>query len=179
MSEANKQSADGGEGGWFMFRGAPTPARLKRYVMGDGIVGEVFATSAKATSVVLTSRFSFNILRLISNFMLARLLAPEAFGLMAIAFAISSAIEMLSDFGLNTNVVRSERGSDPTFLRTVWLMTIARNTVLTLIIWLIALGLCSSVIASPLKALTRSPWPRGSWPVRPLKCSFAGLFRPT
>ncbi|MEM9810617.1 MAG: oligosaccharide flippase family protein [Pseudomonadota bacterium] len=161
MSEANKPSPESGSGRWTLTRGIPVPARLKRFVMGDGIVSEVFANSAKATSVVLTSRVSFNVLRLISNFIMARLLAPEAFGLMAVAFAISSAVEMLSDFGLNANVVRSERGDDPKFLRTVWLMTMARNAFLTLIIWSVALGLWLARDSLPPEstyALAIAPW---------------------
>lgn len=77
------------------------------------------------------------VLRLVSNLILTRLLVPEMFGVMVVAQVIVMGISMFSDVGLQQNVVQSERGDDPDFLNTVWLIQIARGVV----IWVLVLGL--------------------------------------
>lgn len=71
-------------------------------------------------------------LRFIGNLILTRLLAPEMFGVMAIAHVVISGIAMFSDVGLDLNIIRSKRGMDVRFLNTVWTMQIIRGLVLCL-----------------------------------------------
>jgi O-antigen/teichoic acid export membrane protein len=71
-----------------------------------------------------------------SNLLLTRLLAPEAFGVMAIAFLVLTCLAMFSDLGLNINVVQSPRGRNQTFLNTVWAIQVVRG----LVLWFVALG---------------------------------------
>jgi O-antigen/teichoic acid export membrane protein len=68
---------------------------------------------------------------------MARLLVPEMFGVMAIAMTVLAILFMLSDVGLRQNIVRSQRGDDPAFLDTAWVVQIVRG----LILWLVALVL--------------------------------------
>ena len=77
-------------------------------------------------------------MRLGSNLVMTRLLAPEMFGVIAIAVTVSMILALLSDIGLHQNIVQSKRGDDPDFLNTAWVVQILRGGVL----WLGALALC-------------------------------------
>jgi O-antigen/teichoic acid export membrane protein len=85
--------------------------------------------------------FSSQLLRLISNLILTRLLVPEAFGLVATVNTLYFALVMFSDLGVWQSVVKSERGHDPRFLGTAWLLQIMRGGVLAGIVLVLALGL--------------------------------------
>jgi len=74
-------------------------------------------------------------IRLGSNLLMTRLLAPEMFGVIAMAIMLMVILGMLSDIGLQQNIVQSPRGDDPVFLDTAWVVQIIRGAVL----WLIAL----------------------------------------
>ncbi|MDX2239769.1 MAG: oligosaccharide flippase family protein, partial [Leptolyngbyaceae cyanobacterium bins.302] len=50
------------------------------------------------------------VIRLGSNLLLSRLLFPEAFGLMALVFTFITGLHMLSDFGVQPNIIQSKRG---------------------------------------------------------------------
>ena len=66
---------------------------------------------------------------------MTRLLVPEMFGVMAIAYVVMTGLAMFSDLGLKPSVVQSRRGSDPVFLNTAWATQILRG----LLLWLLAL----------------------------------------
>ena len=74
------------------------------------------------------------VLRLASNLIMTRLLVPEMFGVMVIANMIIVGLSLFSDIGLGQNIIRSKRGSDPSFLNTVWAIQIIRG----IMIWLLA-----------------------------------------
>lgn len=95
----------------------------------------------KAGSWVLLGVIASQVIRLGSNLFLTRFLAPEAFGLMAIAFSLIAGISMLSDIGINANIVQSERGESLSFLRTAWTVQIIRGAVICLGVVLLAVVL--------------------------------------
>ena len=66
-------------------------------------------------------------LRLASNFVLWRLLYPDAFGLMAIVNVFIQGLGMFSDIGIGQSVVQHDRGEDPTFLNTIWTLQVLRG----------------------------------------------------
>ena len=76
-------------------------------------------------------------IRLGSNLLMARLLAPETFGVMTIAVTTATVLSLLSDLGIQQNIVQSRRGEDPRFLDSAWSMQILRGMAL----WLAALAL--------------------------------------
>ncbi len=82
------------------------------------------------------------VIRLGSNMIFARLLFPEAFGLMAIVNAFRTGFEMIADFGIAPSIVQSRRGEDPVFLDTAWTVQIARGVLL------FALGVAAAVPVS-------------------------------
>ena len=72
-------------------------------------------------------------LRLASNVLLARLLAPEAFGLMSVVYMLTVALALFSDMGINRSVVQSHRGADADLLDSAWSLQVLRGGGLALI----------------------------------------------
>lgn len=79
-----------------------------------------------------------NVLRLIGNIVLARLLFPEAFGLMAIVHVFIQGLWLFTDVGIGPAIVQSSRGDDPKFLDTAWTIQLCRGVVLCLVSFVIA-----------------------------------------
>ena len=78
------------------------------------------------------------ILRLLNNVILARLLAPPIFGLMAVVNAIRTGVELLSDVGILQNIVSNPRGGDPEFYNTAWTLQALRGILLAVLCLLLA-----------------------------------------
>lgn len=76
------------------------------------------------------------VLRLISNLVLTRLLAPEYFGQMALVNVFLIGVNMFSDLGLGPSVVQSERGGERRFLNTAWTLQGMRGAA----IWLLCIA---------------------------------------
>ncbi|MDF3128262.1 oligosaccharide flippase family protein [Kiritimatiellaeota bacterium B1221] len=70
------------------------------------------------------------ILRLLSNLILARLLFPEAFGLMALVNVFMQGLQMFSDVGIGPSIIQNKRGNDPQFLKTAWTIQVFRGIAL-------------------------------------------------
>ena len=81
---------------------------------------------------------SGQILRLLSNLTLWRLLYPEAFGLMALVNVFMQGLGMFSDIGIGPSIVQSDRGDDPRYLNTAWTIQVLRGGALCLAAWLLA-----------------------------------------
>jgi len=81
------------------------------------------------------------VIRLASNLIVSRLLFPEAFGLMALVFTFLSGLEMLSDLGIGPSIIQNERGEDPKFLNTAWVLSIGRS----LVLWILACAIAYPV----------------------------------
>lgn len=90
---------------------------LKRRVL------EAAVWSMGGYAIALTLRFG-------SNLLMTRLLAPEMFGVLAIAWAVLTGLAMFSDVGVRQSVVQSPRGHDPSFLNTVWTIQVIRGLVM-------------------------------------------------
>lgn len=69
-------------------------------------------------------------IRLGSNILLTRLLAPEAFGLAAMINMVNYGLIMLSDLGTGPSVVQSPHGDEPDYLNTAWTMHVMRGAAL-------------------------------------------------
>lgn len=102
----------------------PTQVSLKRRVLNAG------AWSVAGYGASQAIRFGANLL-------ITRLLAPEMFGVMAIATIVMVGLQMFSDLGLHQSIVQSRRGDDPAFLDTAWVTQIVRGFLL----WAIALAI--------------------------------------
>lgn len=95
----------------------------------------------RAAGWLVGGNISSQALRLLSNLILTRLLAPEAFGLVAAVNTLYFALVMFSDLGVWQSVVKSERGLQPAFLGTAWTVQLLRGVLLCALVLLIALGL--------------------------------------
>ncbi|MBK7875217.1 MAG: oligosaccharide flippase family protein [Planctomycetes bacterium] len=99
-------------------------------------------------------------LRLASNLVLARLLAPEHFGVMLLVNVFIQGLTMFSDIGIGPSIIHSSRGDDRTFLDTAWTLQILRGVAL----WLVACAsapLLAGYYATPELAVVL-PWAAGS-----------------
>jgi O-antigen/teichoic acid export membrane protein len=103
----------------------------------------------------VTVTFSF---RLISNLVMTRLLVPEAFGVMAMATVILSALDLFTDIGISRSIMREKDGDEPRFLRVAWVVRILRSAVISaglfamaLAVWLLSPWITSegSVYSAP------------------------------
>ncbi|NUT01579.1 MAG: oligosaccharide flippase family protein [Sphingomonas sp.] len=70
------------------------------------------------------------VLRLVNNVVLARLLSPPLLGLMLIVNSIRTGVELLSDVGINQNIVSNRQGHTPEFYDTAWTIMAIRGVVL-------------------------------------------------
>jgi len=87
-------------------------------------------------SFVLTQAIRFG-----GNIFLARLLAPEAFGLAGIVNMTIVGLTLISDLGLRLVVVQREGKLEPDFLNTVWTVQVLRGAGIWLVALLAALGI--------------------------------------
>jgi len=84
----------------------------------------------RAGGWTLAGYFVSQIIRLGSNLVMTRLLAPEMFGIMAIATMVIHALNLFSDLGLRQSIVSSNRGHTAPFLNTVWTVQIVRGLII-------------------------------------------------
>ncbi|NJR39130.1 MAG: oligosaccharide flippase family protein [Leptolyngbyaceae cyanobacterium CSU_1_4] len=88
------------------------------------------------------------ILRFGSNLILTRLLFPEIFGLMSLAYVFITGLQLFSDLGIHTSLIQNKRGDEPDFLDTAWTMQIIRS---------VGLWICCVIIAIPAANFYKEP----------------------
>lgn len=106
-------------------------ARLRDRLTGEGGLGRRAARAGLWGAAELGAS---NLLRLLSNLIMTRLLVPEAFGLMAMVAVVHTALVMFTDLGIHTSVVRSPRGDDPRFLQVAWTAQTLRSLALAALV---------------------------------------------
>lgn len=101
----------------------------------------------KAGAWIIAGHLATQLIRFGSNLVLARFLAPEAFGILSVVYILVIGLGLFSDLGIGTSVIRSHRGGDPAFLKTAWSLQVLRGGVisagcllLALVIHLVALA---------------------------------------
>lgn len=114
----------------------------------QGTTSRVKQLALRGSAWTLGSFFTTQVLRLALNILLARLLFPEAFGLMAIVNVVLAGLEMISDVGTGTAIIQHDHGENQEFYNTAWVIQIGRG----LLLWL---GTCA--LAGPIALLYREP----------------------
>ncbi len=76
---------------------------------------------------------AIQVLRLLNNVILTRLLDPSIFGLMSLVIAIRVGMELISDVGVTQNIVSNPKGHEPDFYDTAWTWQALRGIALTAI----------------------------------------------
>lgn len=120
----------------------------------------------RGTAITLGGTMGAQLMRLLSNLILTRLLFPEAFGLMALIQTFMIALQMFSDIGIRASIIQNPRGEEPDFLNTAWTLQIFRGVFL----WLVACAL-----AWPLAAFYDEPQVRSLLPVVGLNALIMGF----
>jgi O-antigen/teichoic acid export membrane protein len=118
-------------------------------VTGSPIPGARATASLKerflrAGSWTVTAYGGMLALRLVSSLIMTRLLAPDAFGLMALVTTVTVIAALLSDIGIREAVVHSDHGDDPLMLNTAWTLQILRGLLIWSACCLVAIGLYGS-----------------------------------
>jgi lipopolysaccharide exporter len=90
-------------------------------------------SAALALSTVTT-----NLVRLVSTMCLTRLLSPDVYGIVGIILSVFYMVNMLTDIGLQSYVVRHERGDDSVFLDAVFSIHAVRGVLLAGVAMLLA-----------------------------------------
>ena len=108
------------------------------------ITAKVFASSAFQIALNLIQRS----LGIISTLILARVLAPEDFGVIAILMLAMHLVDILSDAGSQQYIIQKQN-SDHLDLNTAWSFDVISKTLLTLDLWLCA-PYISQVLENPL-----------------------------
>jgi O-antigen/teichoic acid export membrane protein len=106
------------------------------------------------------------VLRFANNVILARLLSPPLFGLMLIVNSIKTGVELISDVGINQNIVTNKAGHTPDFYDTAWTIKVVRG---------IALGAFFMVTAKLFAAFFEQPQLATIMPVIALTFVFLGF----
>lgn len=108
------------------------------------------------TPVLVGALAAMNVVRLGSNLVLTRLLAPEAFGVVGLMATISFVFQLLTDMGFDAFVVRSRKGEERRFLNVIWTIRLLRGIALATVMFIGAGALAAAfdkpVLEAPLRA---------------------------
>ena len=102
----------------------------------------------KGAAWTIVSYGTSQILRFGSNLILTRLLLPELFGLVGLAYVFILCVHLFSDIGLGPSIIQNKRGEDPEFINTAWTMQVIRS----LFIWL-----CLMLVTWPVATFYEEP----------------------
>ena len=108
--------------------------RLKALFKSDSLRGRIL----QGGGVLTLGGFAENLLRFLRNIILARLLAPDAFGLMATIMATVAAAEAFAEVGLTKSIIQNKKGADKEFLNVIWWFSTFRGIILYIIVFFAA-----------------------------------------
>ena len=134
-------------------------ARL--YDSGRGAIdrllrGENLRAKATRGAVLLGgASFTEQASRFARNMLLTRLLAPSAFGTMAIVMSSSAIVGSLTEVGLRVSVIQNPRGREPSYLNAAWWLAMGRGLGVYAIIFVMAPWVARFYGNSALSALLR------------------------
>ncbi len=97
----------------------------------------------KGAAWTIASYGSSQLIRFASNLILTRLLLPELFGLVGLAYVFLTGINLFSDIGLGPSIIQNKRGDDALFLNTAWTMQVIRSFFIFLCVILVTLPLAN------------------------------------
>lgn len=84
---------------------------------------------------MIAVRLSVKIISILSTMILARLLTPADFGLMALVSSIYALIELLKGFGFDMALIQNQQ-SDQSHYDTAWTLSIIFSIIASILIWL-------------------------------------------
>jgi O-antigen/teichoic acid export membrane protein len=102
----------------------------------------------RGSAISLVAYAFGTVLRIGSNIVLASLLFPEAFALVALAAIVTNGLRMFTDIGIGPSIIRSRRATKDVFLNTAWTLQVFRG-------WGLFLAACIS--AYPIAIFYETP----------------------
>ena len=95
----------------------------------------------KSSLLTIVTYAFCQVLQVGTSIVLARLLAPELFGVMLIANSLKSGVEVTTDVGIGQNIVYHKEANNPDYYNTAWTFQAMRGVV----VWLVALALAAPI----------------------------------
>lgn len=138
---------------------------LSVFLRDEGLIARAMRSSAWT----ILGYGASQVVRLISNLLLTRLLFPEAFGMMALVTVAIVGLASFSDMGIAPAIAHNRRGDDPVFLDTAWTLQASRG-------FFLFLGTCA--LAWPVSRFYAEPMLAQLLPVAGLALLVGG-FNPT
>ena len=117
---------------------------LRSYDRVKAVIGELLLSDGLRAKVVRGGTWlgagsaAEQVVRFVRNMLLTRLLAPGAFGAMAIVMSCSSIVGTLTDVGQRAAVIQNPRGREKAYLNAGWWMGMGRAVCMYVIIFAIA-----------------------------------------
>lgn len=119
-------------------RGGETFSRLRlgmeSLLAGDQLRARVFRGGAWLG----VGSASEQCLRFVRNMILARLLAPSAFGTMAIVMSAASLLQAFTEIGVREALIQNPKGREPEYVNAAWWMAFSRSVFIYLILFALA-----------------------------------------
>ncbi len=84
------------------------------------------AKSARAVMALGVGTFAGRSMRFIRSMILARILAPDQIGIMAIVMSLSMGFEALSEVGVKQSIIQNKKGANAHYLNVAWWMQVTR-----------------------------------------------------
>ena len=125
--------------------------KLSLRLSGDTLKARVFRGGAWLGSASFVEQ-SFRFAR---NMLLARVLAPEAFGTMAIISSTTSVLQSLTDVGAREALIQNRRGTEEGHVGAAWWLAIGRSSALYALVFLFAPFIASFYASAELSSLLR------------------------
>lgn len=129
--------------------------------------GTLRSRATRGTIWTALSYGAAQVLRLVGNIILTRLLFEEAFGMMALVWVFMQGLALFSDIGIGPGIIQHERGDEPSFLNTAWTIQVGRG----LLLWLAAMA-----GAVPFARLYDEPMLAAVLPVAGFSAVIAGFY---
>jgi lipopolysaccharide exporter len=115
-------------------------AVLNKIVQTQG--SSLKARSARGSLILATGSFFERGMGLVRTMILARILAPGDFGLMAIVMSVLAVLSSLTDIGIQQSIIRHPEGNKKEYLNVAWWIQVARAAGLFIAAFLIAPAIC-------------------------------------
>lgn len=137
--------------------------------VGDGAPPGLGSRVLRGGSVLAAGTVVERLARLGRNMLLARIIAPDQFGLMALVLAVLALFEAVTEVGVAQAVIQNKRGASREFLNVAWWFGIARGVVVAAI---------ALPLAGPIAEFYDMPELAPLLMVAPLSVVFTGLTSP-
>lgn len=109
----------------------------------NGDVGGLRSRCVRGGMVLAAAAVFERAVRLAVNMILARLLAPDQFGLMALVVAANGFLEILTEVGVRQSIIQNKKGDSSEYLSVAWWFSAGRGIVLSIASFLAAPYLAS------------------------------------